>query len=511
MATNFTLVLLLALAATFALGQTDTDADPPARLNIPKEQLIEMKDLAITLMNENLEKVSIPDQVIKKKILGINYTFNISDIKVKTFEANPDETTITLASPNIVTVSTTLDHFELDFNLDYHFITRHNGAGYIKASDAKLTLTSTWSTTTDRKIHIDFEDASLKLGSIDVKLGTDLWSKIVDGVLDVIKTLFKGTIEKFVAKEIDNEVDGFLDKALASLNMQLKLGKSGYALDLAPIGQPVVNSDFIQIGINGDLYNGTQGPQIIHPAHEIPAYTPSSSHISIFLTSTLANLDYNKLVTAFDLEITVTQKILPDMVKIRLDTQDMNVMFPGMLEYYGGNRQCAFHIKAGSKGGITMNKTNNALVFNPEIDISIGCPNESGETDVPDYVSFGILAEAELKTVPSGKALYVYDTGIFCKSLEISDKMKPRIDEREVSRTMQWLFMFLGNTANGHVFIDAPIAFPPIDGFEVMNTNLLVDDSYSVLEFDLMPEKEVVITHFRERLQQWIFERFSEN
>jgi hypothetical protein len=344
---NLTILLTIII---LLVNPAITDNEAGARIGVSQNFITYAEEQFLPDFINTHRVVPVPPQ----NITDGGLVLNLSDIELHLGHYNIGDVKLTLVEPNRLHVSAKNLTGDGSFKVTAKYRKLPAVSDNVQIIIQRIDL--------DAEILIDEIDSDIpgkKMPNIQItylNLPVNEFDFNMSGIIGFLAELVKDVIKAFVRNNITS-IAPFLNTQISQMIKQLPVyfdlpvdPLKDYALDIS-LTSPfkiLANQTFVLSG-NGSFVNehinATKNTQFPVPTM-LPYTDPEGKDIQVFLTDYFLNTAFNTLYLSDMIKYNVTQAMIPNTTDIKLNTGLLDIVFNGLAEKYGSDKDAQIMLTA---------------------------------------------------------------------------------------------------------------------------------------------------------------------
>ena len=335
-------------------------AIPDIKASVEFELIRTLKELfLIPLANNFLSNLTIPGPVNLEQKIGLATLYlNASKIHLDSYTIDWANTNLLAAPENRIQlmISNVSLGISLDYNIKY-VLDLFSGRGTVAVKDlfATILLEIKEDTSVESGFLVFINNTQVWWDSISINFNTVL-NAVVNEYVYLQKTSIQQQIDTAINTQLNATLVGLSSKPIV-LNATLPNGKiyqARFAATKAPSVDKVVDNtttyNYLNIPVDVILKNvQTNETAPIRESDNMPPRVMNASDIELLVSNNIVNQLVWVLLDSGLLNVTISNKNLnSSSLPIQLNTSAINILFPGIYDFYGPNKGIYIQVASSS-------------------------------------------------------------------------------------------------------------------------------------------------------------------
>ena len=474
-------ILLFILYTIFQIALTQTN--PGIVVSIRPKAVNDLKEVLLPIILAECSNIAIPD-------FSVN-PISASNILITYLDIPSDKVSITFQNGQIALSANEFNiHLSMLFTVHYLFGIKSTSQGSGSASNSDLSSVVTLSYV-DNQLQANLGNTAATVNNLSITMSGFLGT-IESWIINLFLPWLKGQVNSSVSSLLQTYAAADINALLATIPFSMELPYASVGINYALTQSPLIFTDHIAFLVNGTFYDSSYAYE--NPPIPGPAILPyidynAPEDIQIFISDYVFNSALYALYS-YNGNIIVDNSYVPSQSPIKLDTDSLDILFPGLYDYYApGNHEaqldCGF---AAPQPAIAI--TNEALLGNLTGSCIIQVLSSNGWDNALTLTStISFSAQASLDNF----IIYLNIVDFTFGAVKISDSNIEGIDENDVTEAFNNIAMLFIPEIQETILSNG-IPLPNIPFLDLTSTKVTLYPGY--IKIGATPEfKPIVMTN----------------
>jgi len=414
-------------------------------------------------------------QLLTQPINDINTNgYTLTNIRILEFTEDPDDFAMNLGDKKF---DVDADNFGFRASMNAMKPNTFNEPMQVVGNDCeiKFNLVPNWDQNA-LKLSYSVTDVVVSLDGLQATATNPVIEGTANNLLD--NNDFVDNLQNNMAASIQTSLTNALNTYATNFPNSVPIPYAPLALSTKMTNAPFIESDYMAMFFDGTVFTPSQGEKVlpIPGPVQLPQVHPSDDRSAqMFVSDYVFNSALYETWTHNGIEFVMTDDMLPAQSSLRLTTDSMNTIFPGLVDKYGTGKKMAVDCMDLGGSPPTMQSTNGQLVGT----VSGFCDLYVIET--PRWkralTVAGTMVSAGAISIVNGQPLYTIETINF-SNVDVPETTLPPLDNSAVQTG-------LNNGVASWLPYSKPVPLVLLPQDQIVNPGVRHHDGYTEVLYDI--------------------------
>eukprot|EP00357_Protocruzia_adherens_P002666 CAMPEP_0114997680 /NCGR_PEP_ID=MMETSP0216-20121206/15044_1 /TAXON_ID=223996 /ORGANISM="Protocruzia adherens, Strain Boccale" /LENGTH=519 /DNA_ID=CAMNT_0002362109 /DNA_START=163 /DNA_END=1722 /DNA_ORIENTATION=+ len=460
---------------------------------------------------ENLKNKVLPG--VLSKVKGTNlgdktvtyktyFSCTYKNIIIDDFELTPENIDLQFPMENVGELLVEGMNLTLKYDYEYKLLfTKGSGTGNYKFGNASMAI-AVQAVKDGDFFALMMSSANAQLGSVSTHMdGKGVFPSMINYLSDHLNSILNpiATVELMMATFLIGQPA--LTKFAQEFPTKEPIGKTGVTVDYGLIRESFAE-DRYEFGMKGKFYETSKpyDPQPVQEPFYMPWYDESLGDAQFFVSPSSINSALWSFWKTGGLKFTLTDSMLPKKFPLRLNTHDLDSVFPGLKDQFGDNIPCTITAYPSTYPTVAIKDGQITLSYDGGLLTTV----LQGSNNSVDALDLAANFDVVVSVTTKDKKIYPNFDTVSLKGVKVNRSQIPHLDIFKVSQNLQTVTAAVTKAVNQSVFAKG-LDLPTIGGVDFTNPSVTVPGEYAVVagtpDFSKLTENiaEVVVKIFEQQ------------